>query len=56
MESHLSAGLDQSIDELEPEEGYKQDRRIAIIETFDRMIALAAAEEEEGADEDWGEE
>lgn len=47
---------DQSIDELEPEEGYKQDRRIAIIETFDRMIALAAAEEEEGADEDWGEE
>ena len=47
---------DQSIDELEPEEGYKQDRRIAIIETFDRMIALAAADEEEGAEEDWGEE
>ena len=48
--------MSENDDELEPEEGYKQDRRIAIIETFDRMIALAAAEEEEGADEDWGEE
>ncbi|MDR3064874.1 MULTISPECIES: DUF4259 domain-containing protein [Comamonas] len=47
---------EESIDELEPDEGYKQERRIVIVETFDRMIALAAADEEEGADEDWGEE
>lgn len=43
---------DESIDELEPDEGYKQDRRAEIINTFDRMLALAHLAQEEGDDDE----
>ena len=37
---------DESIDGLEPDEDYKRDRRQTLVDTFDRMIALARADQE----------
>ena len=33
---------DGSIDELDPDEDYRQDRRDTLVATFDRMLKLAA--------------
>ncbi|MDR0212376.1 MAG: DUF4259 domain-containing protein [Comamonas sp.] len=44
---------DSSIDELEPSEEYKRERRATLAATFDRMLALAHLAEDEGeAEED----
>ena len=48
---------DESIDSLEPDEDYKRDRRQTLVNTYDRMIALARDDQEEGDasdDEDEG--
>lgn len=39
---------DSSIDELEPSEEYKRERRATLVATFDRMLALAHLADEEG--------
>ena len=43
---------DASIDELEPSEDYKRERRATLVATFDRMLALAHLAEEEGDTEE----
>ena len=43
---------DTSIDELEPSEDYKRERRATLVATFDRMLALAHLAEEEGDTEE----
>ena len=43
---------DASIDELEPSEEYKRERRATLVATFDRMLALAHLAEEEGDTEE----
>ena len=39
---------DSSIDELEPSEEYKRERRATLVATFDRMLALAHLADDEG--------
>lgn len=39
---------DCSIDELEPSEEYKRERRATLVATFDRMLALAHLADDEG--------
>ena len=43
---------DASIDELEPSEDCKRERRATLVATFDRMLALAHLAEEEGDTEE----
>ena len=43
---------DASIDELEPLEDYKRERRATLVATFDCMLALAHLAEEEGDTEE----
>ncbi|MDH6679375.1 hypothetical protein M2284_003597 [Rhodococcus sp. LBL1] len=37
---------DDNIDELEPSDGYKVERRAVLVSTFERTIALAVAREQ----------
>lgn len=39
---------DSSIDGLEPSEEYKRERRVTLVATFDRMLALANLADDEG--------
>ncbi|MGW1406501.1 DUF4259 domain-containing protein [Streptomyces sp. NPDC002403] len=38
---------ERTIDGLEPERGYKKDRRVELIRTFDRLVVLAKQRHEE---------
>lgn len=43
---------DESIDALQPDEGYKRDRRATLVETFERMIDLARRDQEVASEYD----